>query len=45
MRGGKKYAVLRGADGKLVAAYEVVERLYRVKDAGLVETERADVRK
>jgi hypothetical protein len=36
MRGGKKYAVLKDVDGKVVAAYEVVERLYAVKDEGLI---------
>jgi hypothetical protein len=35
--GGKRYAVLRDADGKLVAAYEVVERLWAVKDPAKVE--------
>jgi hypothetical protein len=37
-RGGKRYAVLYDADRKPVAAYEVVERLFAVKDEGLVET-------
>jgi hypothetical protein len=35
--GGKRYAVLKDADGKLVAAYEVVERMFKAKDMALVE--------
>jgi hypothetical protein len=31
-RDGKRYAVLKDADGKLVAAYQVVERLFAVKE-------------
>jgi hypothetical protein len=37
-RDGRRYAVLRDADGKLVAAYEIVERLYTVRDAALIES-------
>jgi hypothetical protein len=37
VRKGKRYAVLYDADKKLVAAYEVVERLFAVEDAALVE--------
>ena len=36
-RDGKRYAVLRDADGKIVAAYEVVERLFAVKDPAVIE--------
>jgi hypothetical protein len=35
-RGGKRYAVLHDADGKMVAAYEIVERLFALKDPALV---------
>jgi hypothetical protein len=36
-RDGKPYAILRDADGKLVAAYEVRECLFAVKDSALIE--------
>jgi hypothetical protein len=36
-RGGKRYAVLYDVDRKPVAVYEVVERLFAVKDAAVVE--------